>query len=40
MKRMMASFLNVYTIQSGNLELHKTYFKLDDLLKEVIDSFH
>ncbi len=39
MEHMMSSFLNVYTLQSGKLELHKEDFLVDDLLKDILETF-
>jgi signal transduction histidine kinase len=39
MEHMMASFLNVYRIQTGKLELHKEHFKGDDLLTDILETF-
>lgn len=39
MEHMMKSFLNVYTLQTGKLELHKEHFFIDDLLEEIVETF-
>jgi len=39
MEHMMASFLNVYSLQNGKLDLHKEYFSFDDLLKDILETF-
>lgn len=37
--QLMASFVNVYKIQSGNLMLHKKSFLLDELISSVVSDF-
>lgn len=39
MEQMMASFLNVYILQNGKLDLHKEYFSMDDLLKDILETY-
>lgn len=39
MEHMMKSFLNVYSLQTGKLELHKEQFNMDDLIKDIIETF-
>jgi signal transduction histidine kinase len=36
---MMNSFLNVYSIQSGKMDMHKNHFSLDKVLEEEIETF-
>lgn len=38
MEYMMKSFVNVYSLQTGKLELHKEQFSLEDLLKDIIET--
>jgi len=40
MEHMMASFINVYRLQTGKLELHKQNFSLDALIKDIVETFH
>ncbi|HUQ84904.1 MAG TPA: ATP-binding protein [Candidatus Limnocylindrales bacterium] len=40
MEHMMASFLNVYSLQNGKLDLHKEHFSTDELLKNIIETFN
>lgn len=37
--QLMASFVNVYRIQNGKLELHKKKFGIDDLISNVVSDF-
>jgi PAS domain S-box-containing protein len=37
--QLMASFVNVYKIQSGKLALHKKSFDIDSLISEVVSDF-
>jgi len=37
--QLMASFVNVYKIQTGKLSLHKKHFKLNDLVSTTISDF-
>jgi len=39
MEHMMASFINVYRLQTGKLELHKQKFSLDSLIKDIVETF-
>jgi len=39
MEHMMASFLHVYSLQSGKLDLHKESFNFDDLLTDILETF-
>lgn len=39
MEHMMASFLNVYSLQNGRLGLHKEHFSMDDLLTDILETF-
>ncbi|HLL60692.1 MAG TPA: ATP-binding protein [Candidatus Nitrosocosmicus sp.] len=39
MEHMMESFLNVYTLQTGKLELRKERFIMEDLLKDILETF-
>lgn len=36
---MMSSFLNVYTIQTGKLEMHKESFYIDKAINDVVETF-
>lgn len=38
MEHMMKSFLNVYTLQSGKLELYKEQFNIHDLLSDIVET--
>jgi two-component system, OmpR family, phosphate regulon sensor histidine kinase PhoR len=38
MELMMASFLNVYVMQTGKLKLHKQHFSFDNLLKDILET--
>lgn len=39
MEHMMKSFLNVYSLQTGKLELHKEHFSLDELIDDILETF-
>jgi signal transduction histidine kinase len=39
MEHMMKSFLNVYSLQTGKLELHKTTFDMDMLITDIMETF-
>ena len=36
---MMSSFLNVYSIQTGKLDIHKNTFSIDDVICEEVETF-
>jgi signal transduction histidine kinase len=36
---MMSSFLNVYSIQSGKMDMHRNHFLIDKAINEEIDTF-
>jgi signal transduction histidine kinase len=38
MEYMMKSFLSVYTLQTGKLELHKERFSMDELIKDITET--
>ena len=35
----MASFINVYTMQTGKLALKKQHFSLEELMKDILETF-
>lgn len=39
LKQLMASVMNVYKIQNGRLSLHKSNFKIDELISSIIVDF-
>lgn len=39
MEHMMASFINVYTMQTGKLALKKQHFSLEELMKDILETF-
>ncbi|MDQ3099058.1 MAG: ATP-binding protein [bacterium] len=39
MEHLMASFINVYKVQTGSLNLQKQHFSLDALIKEIVETF-
>lgn len=38
MEYMMKSFINVYSLQTGKLDLHKEQFSMDDLIKDITET--
>ncbi|MDE2590712.1 MAG: PAS domain S-box protein [Patescibacteria group bacterium] len=39
LNELVASFVNVYRVQTGKLKLHKTHFSIDNLVAETIGNF-